>query len=143
MKRMKKMGILLVTVLMLLGADSTVFATVVYNGPIAMFAKEYVDSNEWTYICYSIRSSKATDLEVKITNIYKADGSDSNYKKVKVYCSGGGYDFSTKTAPLNITVSYDVPVNYGASGTTYKLYAMGNDPSLDCQITGSFMACDY
>ncbi|MBD5553788.1 MAG: hypothetical protein HDQ95_00155 [Roseburia sp.] len=143
MRKMKKMGILLVTVLMLLGADSTVFATVVYDGAIAMFSKEYVDSNEWTYICYSIRSSRTTDLEVKISKIYKADGSDSNYKKVKVYCSGGGYDFSTKIAQLNTTVSYEVPVGYGASGTTYKLYAMGNDPSLDCQITGSFMACNY
>lgn len=138
MKRMKKMGILLVTVLMLLGADSTVFATVVYNGPITMFGKQYVDSNEWTYVCDSSRTTTSTSLEVQITNIYKADGSDSNYKKVKVFCAAGSLVVGSDTVSLNDPKSYIVPSGYNAAGTINKMFAMGNDPSLDCQISGFF-----
>lgn len=138
MRKMKKMGILLVTVLMLLGADSTVFATVVYNGPITIFTRQYVDSNQWTYVCDSSSTNKSKYLEVKIAAIYKADGSDSNYKKVKMYCAAGSLVVGSETISIGDTKFYDVPSGYNAAGTINKLFAMGNDPSLDCQISGFF-----
>lgn len=138
MRKMKKMGILLVTVLMLLGADSTVFASVVHNGSITIFTRQYVDSNQWTYVCDSSSTDKSKYLQVKIAAIYKADGSDSNYKKVKIYCAAGNYVVGSETIGINDSKFYDVPSDYNAAGTINKLFAMGNDPSLDCQISGFF-----
>lgn len=125
---------------LLLGVCGTVYATVSKNGSITNFTKEYVDSNEWTYICDTSNTSGCTDVSLRVDSIYKADGSSSNYSKVKIYCSVSGVTFASDTISKEQTYFYDVPKGSQGAGATYDLYVMGNNPSLDCQITGFYTA---
>lgn len=108
----------------------------VCKAQVSNFGKAYVDSNTYSYVTSATASSYATTAKVIVTNIFKADGSNSNYKQVYCKVSSG--------IPILVSIgSYynlAVPSSNRGVGKSISLYAMGHDPSLDCRITGIFNA---
>ena len=119
----------------LLGASSTVYATVSKNGSITNFTKEYVDSNEWTYICDTSNSSGCTEESLKVNYIYKADGSNSAYSCVWTKATVNGV---AQQAVVGTYQELGIPEAYRYEGANIALYAQGNRPWLDCQISGNW-----
>ncbi len=97
------------------------------------FTKKYVDSNQFTYVTQAVKQTNSDTAAVKITNMYKEDGSDSNYWRfyVRPTLTGGQY-------LIQKDKWYDlrIPATMQNAGTTVQLYAMGHDPSLDCRVSG-------
>lgn len=108
----------------------------VCKAQVSNFAKAYVDSNTYSYVTSATASSYSTTARVMVTNIFKADGSNSNYKQVYCKVNSG--------IPVLVTIgSYyklGVPSSNRGAGKAISLYAMGHDPSLDCRVTGIFDA---
>lgn len=105
------------------------------------FTRKEVDSNTWTEIEDCRKTSNYDEIYVKITNIYKQDGSSSNYKKVKAQFKFYNSICTTKTsytANLGVNCYALLKEQYAVSGYPITFYAMGNDPALDCQISGKF-----
>ena len=142
MKRnfIKNVGIIVFAIVICMLPQINTWATVVHNGPIATFAKEYVDSNQWTYICNTSDDVSSKEVCIRVTKIYTASGEDSLYQKVKVSPSFGNTMQASTTIKLDDKVYYTIPVAYRAAGNQYLLFAMGNNPALDCQISGFFTA---
>ena len=104
------------------------------------FVKTKVDSNEWTYIVTATKADKGETCKVEISNIYKANGSNSNYEAVR-----GVIRSNTKTASVSSNIRLGKKTTtialleaYQAKGTILSFYSMGNNPSLDCKISGTF-----
>lgn len=98
------------------------------------FSKKSVDSNTWTFICSAKKDGSTTYGELKLTNIYKADGtSSSTYSTVKAKASEDGT--STK-ATKGTWTNIPLPAYYQSAGKGVSLYCMGNTPWLDCKISG-------
>lgn len=94
---------------------------------------KFVDSNSYTYIGKATKDSNTNYGEVKILNIYKADGSSSGYQQVYARATTIGIvRLVTKGSWYNLTL----PSSYRTAGSKVGLYCMGHDPSLDCKITG-------
>lgn len=140
---LKNAGIIVMAAAICLSPCMYTLASVVYNGPIATFTKQYVDSNEWTYVCYAQSPRKSTELSISISKIYKADGTTSNYKRIKVNPAIRNVLQGSRTLFVGSTTYYTIPSAYRAAGEKYIFFAMGNDPALDCQISGSFIAQQY
>lgn len=100
------------------------------------FSKKDVDSNSYTKVMGTTKLYDSSISTVKITNIYKADGSASTYKYVWVKVSGG---VGTK---VQKGYWYDLPVtgDYTNKWRNVTLYAKGNNAALDCQISGNWIA---
>ena len=103
------------------------------NAAETQFAAKFVDSNQYTYVCTAQQYSYSDYAAVKITQIYKADGSSSNYKKV--YCKSMliGEERLVEKGTWS-----DIPIHSSVKGAgkNNELYSKGNDPSLDCKISG-------
>ena len=107
--------------------------TVGTNAAETQFWKKFVDSNEYTYVCTAQQYTYSDKAAVKITEIYKADGSSSNYKQV--YCKSmliGEYKLVDKGSWEDLKI----PDSVKGAGKNNDLYVMGHDPSLDCKISG-------
>lgn len=107
------------------------------------FSKVYVDSNTFTTIAKITKQQSYGFAYVTIDGIYKADGSSSNYQKIqgKVhYKSGDDWKIcgSQTTIVKGTQAVFTIPKAGSAAGTTLRFRAMGNDPSLDCKISGHF-----
>lgn len=137
-KLLKNIGIIALALAICFLPQISTFAKCVYNGPITMFTKQYVDSNEWTYVCYAKDSYSCKEVSICIDNIYTASGTDSWYSSVKVRPCFGNDLYEITNLKKNKTIYYTIPTAYRAAGNYYRLFAMGNNPSLDCQITGVF-----
>lgn len=122
----------------------TSFASVTYNGPIAQIVRSHVDSNTYTTIASPTKASDASTCSLRVTNLYKSDGTGSNYKKIKAKFYVGSTICTTSTeytsADLGKYLTPTLKEQYRKKGTTLTFKAMGNDPSLDCQMTGFFTA---
>ena len=98
------------------------------------FNKKFVDSNSWTLIGSAVKDSDGSYGEVRISKMYDSNQEEAaNYKKLKVKAAPNG----------NQTLVYKgdwcevpIPLAYQLKGTSIQLFGMGNDPSLDCYITG-------
>lgn len=123
---MKKIIIIILAGAMLVASSGTCMAKEV------IFKKSFVDSNKWTNICSGKKETKTSTADLKITNIYKADGSNSLYSKVKAAVNGG----TSATAVKGQYVTLKIPSNLQAAGKSVPLIAMGNNPALDCKISG-------
>lgn len=108
---------------------------------IQNFFKKFVDSNQWTTIINAKKDSTSGFCSVTIDDIYDADGNDCDYKKIKAVC------YNSKKVAVNKS-SYTVTKGkmcimgyksgFSVIGKTMTLKAMGNNPSLDCKISGAF-----
>lgn len=107
--------------------------TVATNAAETQFSAKFVDSNQYTYVCTAQQYSYSDDAALKITQIYKADGSASNYKRV--YCKSL---LIGSAVLVEKGTWYDIPIpeSLKGAGKNNDLYAMGHDPSLDCKISG-------
>lgn len=105
------------------------------------FSKKFVDSNQWTTVVNARKDSTSGFCSVTIDDIYDADGNDCDYKKIKAVC------YNSKKVAVNKS-SYTVTKGkmcimgyksgFSVIGKTMTLKAMGNNPSLDCKISGAF-----
>ncbi|MCI8409603.1 MAG: hypothetical protein HFJ09_10105 [Lachnospiraceae bacterium] len=105
------------------------------------FSKKFVDSNQWTTVVSATKDSTSGFCSVTINDIYDANGKACNYKKVKAAC------YYSKNVAVNNS-SYTVTKGkmcimgykggFSVIGRTMTLKAMGNNPSLDCRISGAF-----
>lgn len=128
MNRLPKFSVTLLLVVMLL----MTMATSVYAGT-SSFINSEVDSNEWSYITATANTSGSSTGTVLISNIYKADGSASNYTTVFARATlDGTYIGVSKGRDYSL----DIPAAYRARGISVSLYAMGNWPWLDCRMSG-------
>lgn len=97
------------------------------------FSNAYVDSNTYSYVTSATALQYSSTADVLVTNILKADGSASNYKQVYCKATGSGTPvLVTKGSYYTLTV----PISNRGEGKSIGLYAMGNNPSLDCRISG-------
>lgn len=97
------------------------------------FTKRYVDSNEWTFVTTAKKETTTTTASIKVTAIYKADGSDSDYWRLYAKASSGG------TSTMITSGSWcdvQLPKTYQGAGKFVPLFLMGHDPSKDCQVSG-------
>ena len=107
--------------------------TVATNAAETQFTAKYVESDKYTYVCTAQQYSYSDYAAVKITQIYKADGSKSNYQQV--YCKSmliGEYKLVDKGCWEDLRI----PDSVKGAGKSNDLYAMGHNPSLDCKISG-------
>ncbi len=108
------------------------------NATAVSFDKVYVDSNSDSSIATKVMTQTKTYAEVKVTYIYDAQGVISTeYKKVKVKATRNGeYFVVTKGANWK---QIDIPIAYQFPGASIIMYAMGNNSSKDCMISGYWM----
>ncbi|MDE7425247.1 MAG: hypothetical protein K2N51_16425 [Lachnospiraceae bacterium] len=107
------------------------------------FTKAKVDSNEYTTVAKVTKKVNYEYAYVTIDNIYKADGSDSKYKRIKGrinYYQGGKWHKSgaEKTITKGDETIFEISEAGRNAGTILRFRAMGNDPSLDCKVSGHF-----
>lgn len=140
MKKIKKVFIVILTVV-LVAAGTVSFTNAAQTEDFRgsrIFYKAYVDSNTFSNICYSnTYYDTVKRTSVKVVDIFKADGSASSYKKVKAKMIVNTYNSDVQTVNKDTIYYFSVPSEY-QTGWQYLLKAMGNNPSLDCQITGTF-----
>lgn len=99
----------------------------------SVFRNAYVDSNSWSYITKTANSSGSSTGTILISNLYKADGSASNYTTVFAKATSGGTYIGVSKGR---DCSLDIPAACRVKNAIVELYAMGNWPWLDCQMTG-------
>lgn len=100
------------------------------------FDNKLVDSNSWTSIAETKKlTSSSTSGTILVGNIYKADGSSSNYNNIFAKATSvGQYRGVSKGQDYSLTI----PASSRAAGTRIELWAMGNWPWLDCRVSGSW-----
>lgn len=100
-----------------------------------VFTKRPVDSNSYTYITSATKTTKYNPAVVHITNIFKADGSNSAYSCVWTKATVNGV---VQQAVAGTYQELGIPEAYRYEGANIALYAQGNIPWLDCQISGTW-----
>lgn len=119
-----------------------VFSVLPVSAASVPFSSKKVDSNEWTYVVSITRDTTKNSVGVNLSSILKADGSSSNYKNVRAKYKVGSNNaldnLSESKLVLGQTVSVKLKPAYQKEGVKVEFYAMGNDPKLDCKITGRF-----
>lgn len=115
------------------------FSTVCFAGSSTV-SKCALDSNEWGYVTSAAKAATGSQASVLVTDIYKADGSASNYSKIKVKVGKDGAACAETTATKGSTKTLTLSTSYQAKGTSLSLYGMGNDPALDCKVDLTFNA---
>lgn len=119
----------------LIGASLIGGSVVTYANCLYVSTKTYVDSNTWTSVGGATKSTNGSYCTVKILEIYKADGSSSDYKYVKVKPTTNG---TSTTCEKYKNKDITLPTAYQTAGVYVTYYCMGNNPRLDCMITGNF-----
>ena len=131
MKKQSKVLSVVLTVALAISMTSVCFAEA------KTFTKVNVDSNSYSYIVRYTKTQRSETATVNITDIYKANGDPSNYRRVNAKATSTG-------TPENIEkgsdYELDIPSSYQGKGSMVTLYCMGNDPALDCKISGRFNA---
>lgn len=61
-----------------------IFTTLSVNAVESYVQRKYIDSNTWTDITTAYKTNQGGYAEVKILEMYKADGSTSNYTRLNV-----------------------------------------------------------
>lgn len=119
----------LIVIVLILSVTSVVFATE------HTFERTHVDSNMWTFITSPSKSTFSTTGDLRITNLYTADGSNSNYRYVYAKATDNG---SSVLAQKGYTTEVPIPAGYQSVGSYVRLYLMGHDPRLDCKASGTW-----
>lgn len=139
MKKCKKIIFMLAVMLLVCNSTGIIFAATFEDyRNTRMFNRAYVDSNTFSTICYSNSYySSVSRTGLYVNEILKTDGSNSSYKKVKAKMIVNVYNSDVLTVNKGNVYYIDVPDQYRDYGG-YMLSAMGNNPSLDCLISGGF-----
>lgn len=128
MKKLKK-GIVLMTTFVILTSSMMVFAKAYTN--------KYVYGEKYVVVADGESTNAASYLAVTVDEIYKSDGTDSNYSKVKAdVLSNAGNQISVSTDNVlrkGEVVNIPLLIFYGA-GADMKLRMKGNVSSLDCIV---------
>lgn len=102
----------------------------------APFSSKRVDSNEWTYVTGGKKETTTSSADLKITALYKADGSASDYWRIYAKATSSG----TKTyVEKGSYYTIPIPSSFQAAGSNVSLYLMGHSPSLDCKASGNWV----
>jgi hypothetical protein len=130
---MKKRLVILIAITALL---ASMFSISAYANELQI-TKKYVDSNTWTNVGSAVKTSTSTYsyATVKITALYKADGSSSGYQQLKVKVT---LDGTSKVLTKGTNYDITLPSSHIYAGASISYYCMGNDPALDCQASGYF-----
>lgn len=144
---MKKKLIKKALVIALSGA---IFATSTANAASVPFSRAFVDSNQWIPIKSAIKDTNSELVRVKLNAIYPTNGSSSNYKRIQgVILNSSGHGITSvkkcwKAGAVDDNgnrydgyTMFSVPDQYRFRGTRIKFGAMGNNPALDCRISGT------
>lgn len=122
--------------------STNIMAATVSDGVSTSYTKVKVDSNEYTTIAKVTKEKKYEYAYVTISNIYKADGSTSNYQQIKgkvVFNDAGTWKIcEEKVVKKDTETKFILKNNAKYEGVTLRFRAMGNNPSLDCKVTGHF-----
>lgn len=110
------------------------------NAAESYVQQKFIDSNTWTSITTANKSSYGNLVEVKITAMFKADGTASNYSRLNVRLGSTGQQSPKQVVYKGYWHSFSLGSNYVYTGTAINFYGMGYDPALDCRITGYFNA---
>lgn len=118
-----------------IGLTAMVLASCTFVGSAAeaTFSKKFVDSNQFTYVAAATKATKSSTADVKITEMYKSDGSSSSYQYLYVRASSDG---SQKRVKKGQYYEVNLPSSLQERGAWVSLYAKGNNPSLDCKVSG-------
>lgn len=96
--------------------------------------RKHVDSNSFSYIGVATKDSTSSTAALKVTRMYNPGGGE-NYSFKKLYARAtdtGNSTYVTKGKWVDITI----PSSYRKVGSRVRLYCKGNNPSLDCDISG-------
>ena len=102
-----------------------------------LYGPIYVYGDRYTVVASGTADNTGSYLSVTVNNIYKADGSNSNYSTVKAdVLNSSGSQISSNT---NVALSLGTATNISLiqsynSGTSMRLRMKGNMSSLDCQV---------
>lgn len=128
--RVKRAAVLLMAITML-ASSMGVFAQ--------SYSNKYVYGSKYTVVADGKNDNNGANfVTVTLSDIYKDDGSESNYSRVRAdVLNGSGNQISTNTnvaVDLNKTTTIMLNQTY-ASGAAMKLRMKGNDSSKDCIVT--------
>ena len=110
------------------------------------FSKAYVNGNQYTYITRKDKETSNKYVKVLVDTMYKTDNKKAPYKKSKVQLrgwNGTSYvrctisDDYGKTVKKGTEEKFQLLKDYQKIGKTVKYYAKGNNPDVDCKITGT------
>lgn len=100
----------------------------------ATMTKRHVDSNTYDVIANARKDMQTNYGEVKITEIYTADGDISSYEAI--YVKACSADASRATATKGTWVLVPIQSAYQSPGVNVPLYGKGRNPALDCKVSG-------
>ncbi len=119
-------------------------ALIILTSSMAAFAQSYTDvyvfGSQYTVAADGESENTANYVVVVLTDIYKADGTSSNYSKVKGdVVNTSGDQISTKTdCPITVQETTTIMLSHVfARGTKMKLRLKGNNSTLDCIVNFS------
>ena len=102
-------------------------------GTEVVFTRKYVDSNTYSNVAAGFTETDSETATVYVSNIYKANGDPSDYTRV---WAKAAYDGQARRVTINTYTTLTIPDSNRGSSRYLILYMMGNDPSLDCQVSG-------
>ena len=110
-------------------------ATMVFAAS-SSFNSAFVDSNQWTYVTTCKKETTSSTADLKITALYKADGSTSDYWRIYAKASSSGKKTYVEKGSY---YTIDIPDSYQNAGKYVPLYLLGHSPSLDCKASGQWV----
>lgn len=101
------------------------------------FTNVFVDSNVDTLVTSATATQTKAYAETRITAITPTDGSGDTYNYVKVKATANGTYQRVKKN--NGWYEITIPSKLQFVGATIPMYAVGNNSSKDCRITGYWL----
>ena len=107
------------------------------------YSSKFVDSNEYTFITSATKETTSDVATVNVSTMYKSSNGKkgevaTNYKYLYVQLGSSGGQAASQKVTKGKSKDFNLVTKYKAKGTTLSMYAMGNDPELDCYIDGNF-----
>lgn len=110
------------------------------------FSKAYVEGNNYTYINRVNKETKYKYVKLSVDTMYMTDNKKASYKKSKAQLRGwNGKEYVRctiandygKTVNKGNAAKFQLLKDYQKAGKTVKYYAKGNNPDIDCKISGT------
>jgi len=124
-----------------LGAPALLIAIIAINANAASFSDVYLPIGGLERSLVTATKTGDSNPKVKVTTIKKGDGKSSSYSKIKCFVV---YGVATE-ASEHITVTKDTSTtlkiekaSHRKKGSKLTLKGYGNNPILDCQVSGTF-----
>ena len=101
----------------------------------AVFSNRFVYGGSFGYVASGTKELETSTAAVYISQIYKADGSSSDYWRLYAKATSGGT--STKITKGK-SCDIEIPGMYQKAGSYVALYLKGHDSNLNCIVDGSW-----